>query len=68
MGPGVEYAFIDNWSAKLEYNYMDFGTRGVRFASPTASLVFLDANIRERIHVVKVGINYRFGPAPVLVR
>jgi outer membrane immunogenic protein len=68
LGPGVEYAFTDNWSAKLEYNYMDFGTRGVRFASPTATLTFLDANIRERIHLVKVGVNYRFGPSSVLVR
>jgi len=68
LGPGVEYAFTDTWSAKLEYNYMDFGTRGVRFANPTASLVFLDANIRERTHVVKAGINYRFGPASVLLR
>jgi outer membrane immunogenic protein len=68
VGTGIEYAFIDNWSAKLEYNYMDFGTRGVRFTSPTAALVSLDANIRERLHVVKAGINYRFGPAPVLVR
>jgi hypothetical protein len=24
---GVEYAFLPNWSAKLEYNYIDFGTR-----------------------------------------
>jgi outer membrane immunogenic protein len=68
LGPGVEYAFFDNWSAKLEYNYMDFGSRGSRFTNPTASLVFLDASIGERIHVVKVGVNYRFGPAPVLVR
>ena len=24
---GVEYAFLRNWSAKLEYNYIYFGTR-----------------------------------------
>jgi outer membrane immunogenic protein len=68
FGPGVEYAFTDSWSAKLEYNYMDFGTRGVRFSNPTVALLFLDSNVRERIHVVKAGINYRFGPASVLVR
>ena len=27
LGMGVEYAFLPNWSAKLEYNYIDFGTR-----------------------------------------
>ena len=68
LGPGVEYAFTDTWSGKLEYNYMDFGTRGVRFGNPTIALLFLDSNVRERIHVVKAGINYRFGPASVLVR
>ena len=24
---GVEYAFLPNWSAKIEYNYIDYGTR-----------------------------------------
>ena len=24
---GWEYAFAPNWSVKLEYNYMDFGTK-----------------------------------------
>ena len=23
LGMGVEYAFLPNWSAKLEYNYID---------------------------------------------
>jgi hypothetical protein len=30
--------------------------------------VFLDSNIRQRMNVVKIGVNYRFGPAPILVR
>ncbi len=67
MGAGIEYAFVDNWSAKIEYTYMDLGSRGVRFTNPTA-LVFLDANIRERLHVVKVGVNYRFGVSTLVVR
>ena len=25
LGGGIEYAFAGNWSAKVEYNYMDFG-------------------------------------------
>ena len=29
-GAGVEYAFAPRWSAKLEYNYMDFGTKPFR--------------------------------------
>src|SRR3954454_18907010 len=63
-GAGIEYSFTDNWSAKIEYNYLDFGTRALRFTDTTGSF-FLDTNIRERIHVAKAGINYRFGWAPV---
>ena len=64
LGGGVEYSFTDNWSAKIEYNYLDFGTRAVRFTDGTG-LLFLDTSIRERVHVAKAGINYRFGWAPV---
>lgn len=64
VGAGIEYAFADSWSAKIEYNYLDFGTRDLRF-SDAAVLLSLDVNIREHIHVAKVGINYRFGWAPV---
>ena len=27
LGMGVEYVFLPNWSAKFEYNYIDYGTR-----------------------------------------
>ena len=64
LGGGFEYSFTDNWSAKIEYNYLDFGTRGVEFTDTTDQFS-LNADIRQRIHVVKAGINYRFGWAPV---
>ena len=54
-GAGVEYAFAPAWSAKLEYNYMDFGDKAVSF-SPTTT-----TSIDQQIHVVKLGINYKFG-------
>src|SRR5262249_12044975 len=34
-GVGVEYALPGNWSAKVEYNYLDFGMRNYAFANPT---------------------------------
>ena len=37
VGGGVEYAFANAWSAKAEYNYMDFGTRAVSFAPGTTA-------------------------------
>lgn len=54
-GAGVEYAFAPAWSAKLEYNYMDFGTKAVSFAPLTST------DIDQQIHAVKFGINYKFG-------
>jgi outer membrane immunogenic protein len=67
LGGGLEYAFTDAWSAKIEYDYLDFGTRGVEFTDAT-DVFALNADIRQRIHVVKTGVNYRFGWAPVGVR
>ena len=31
LGVGVEYAFFDNWSAKIEYNYLAFSTSNHQF-------------------------------------
>lgn len=55
VGAGVEVGFAPNWSAKLEYNYMDFGNDRASFG-PTDAF-----NIDQQMHVVKAGINYRFG-------
>jgi outer membrane immunogenic protein len=69
-GAGVEYAFLGNWSAKLEYNYLNFRTQNVLLAGTATFnvppvLVGTIANaqrfaIREEMHLVKFGINYRF--------
>jgi len=67
VGAGLEYAFYDNWSAKIEYNYMGFATSNLQFTDPTGSF-FLNTSIQQQLHVVKAGINYRWGWAPVGVR
>jgi len=67
VGAGAEYSFTDNWSAKIEYNYIDFSTRTVEFTD-TTDQINLNSNIRQRVQVVKTGINYRFGWAPVGIR
>jgi len=61
VGAGVEYAFAPAWSAKLEYNYMDFGTKAVSFAPGTST------DIDQQVHAVKFGINYKFG-GPAMAR
>jgi outer membrane immunogenic protein len=57
IGGGVEWGFAQQWSAKLEYNYLDFGNEhyaGVVNVDP-ASL-----DIDTQVHLVKLGVNYRF--------
>src|SRR4051812_46183671 len=49
LGVGAEYAFTDNWSAKIEYNYLGSGTRSLRFTEPTG-IAQMDTDIREQIH------------------
>jgi outer membrane immunogenic protein len=69
IGAGVERAFWDGFSAKVEYNFIDLGSRDVTLNSvddPGSSVIF---NFAKRIHVVKVGINYHFGTsAPIIVK
>ena len=59
VGGGLEWAFWDNWSAKLEYDFYDFGTRNVTFTDPNfGSSQF---TVKQQINELKLGINYRFG-------
>jgi outer membrane immunogenic protein len=64
IGGGYEYAFSPNWSAKIEYAYYDFGTVHKIFSSGDPY------DIRQHMHTVKVGLNYRFdwGKGPVSAR
>jgi outer membrane immunogenic protein len=71
-GLGLEYAFGNNWSAKVEYNYIDLGTKGVGFANvaPAPAVRAIDNfDIDQTMHVVKFGVNYRFNwGAPIVAR
>jgi outer membrane immunogenic protein len=53
LGAGIEYGFAPNWSAKLEYNYLDFGTDRLNFGGAIE-------DITQRSQTVRVGFNYRF--------
>jgi outer membrane immunogenic protein len=61
VGGGAEYAFLNNWSAKVEYLYYDLGSRNFTLdyaavpgdAGNTATYRFHD-----RGNIVRVGLNY----------
>jgi len=64
-GVGIEYAFARNWSAKLEYDYLDFGTRTVTLNGSFNPNFFVGNfsatdSVREQVSVVRAGVNYRF--------
>ena len=71
IGAGVEGMITQNWTAKLEYLYMDLGG----FRSGTVSLVPIapaaliaarvDTNFTD--HILRAGINYKFG-GPVVAK
>jgi outer membrane immunogenic protein len=53
VGGGGEIAIDNNWSAFLQYNYLDFGNKEVTF--PGLGI----AKIDQTVHVVKFGVNLR---------
>lgn len=62
VGFGAEYALGGNWSVKGEYNYIHLGSRDVRFTGTTlVGPAAADQQIEQAIHLVKLGVNYRFG-------
>ena len=59
VGGGIEWAFLDNWTAKVEYLYIDFGNNnpditGLVLPAPTSLSVTTD---HFRDHIVRAGIN-----------
>lgn len=57
VGGGLEYMFAPNWSAKVEYQYYNFGN--TTFTAGPVDIV--GASFRNDEHTVKAGLNYRFG-------
>jgi outer membrane immunogenic protein len=66
MGVGFEYAFTDNWTAKFEYDYIDFGNKVVNFTDVrcnggVCATTFPNFTVKERKQIAKIGVNYKFG-------
>jgi|GEM_PF-111921 len=56
IGYGTEFDLGRNWSAKAEYDYIQFGSQ-----TKTASDGETVLNSRASINQAKIGLNYRFG-------
>ncbi len=61
VGGGVEQIFAGGWSWFAEYNYLNFGTNTVTFATNTVPSVLFPIDVQQDLQMFVVGINYRFG-------
>lgn len=71
VGAGIEGAIDGNWTAKLEYLYVDLGRVSNTFATTIPALGggTLSSTTSSRVtdNVLRVGVNYRFG-GPVVAK
>jgi outer membrane immunogenic protein len=70
VGGGGEYAFNNNWSVKVEYQYIDLGRRtlaATEFLGGAPSLFAVNSTNRYDYHTVRVGVNYKWG-GPIVAK
>jgi outer membrane immunogenic protein len=70
VGGGIEYAIVPQWSLKVEYLHLDFGSETASAGAtnqPPAALcpcgftaAVLTATTHLRTDLVRVGLNWRF--------
>jgi opacity protein-like surface antigen len=56
VGAGLEYMLGSRWSAKFEYDHLDFDSKTLGFVNPFGNSVTLQTAVNE----VKAGVNYHF--------
>src|SRR5438067_4228947 len=54
-GAGVAFPVSGKWTGKIEYNYLDLGAAGFTFPGQA---------VEPKIHLLKVGLNYRIWDVP----
>jgi opacity protein-like surface antigen len=57
LGTGVEFMWAPGWSAKAEYDFLDFGTQNVAFGALGTSLA-----VTTKVHEFKIGVNWHWLP------
>lgn len=64
IGVGAEFMIMPQWTAKAEYNYLDFGSDLINFAVPVVG----GASASTQVHEFKVGLNYHLLPGTLFGR
>lgn len=66
LGFGVEYPFLPNWSAKIEYDHIEFGRQALGLPITTIgipggiALPSIPLSVKDLMNMFKVGVNWRF--------
>ena len=64
VGAGVEWAFANNWTAKLEYLYVDLGTYNASCATSGCTILThgpaLPFSVSEKENLIRGGVNFKF--------
>jgi len=71
IGVGLEYAFLNNWTVKFEYDYLGYGSKNVGFTRtcPVCDFETVTQNVSADKNIFKVGVNYLFNVAgPVVAK
>jgi outer membrane immunogenic protein len=69
LGVGLEYMFAPNWSAKVEYDYYNFGGKTMNGNTPAGVFIEPITMTNYSVNAVKAGINYHFNwGGPVVAR
>jgi outer membrane immunogenic protein len=58
VGGGIELAFARNWTARMEYLYIDLGRTNATLAIPGIATISEDSRVTQNL--VRLGANYRF--------
>jgi len=59
IGGGAEFMLAPQWSAKAEYNFLDFGRDNIGF---------LGVGVDTQVHEFKIGVNYHWVPGTLFGR
>jgi opacity protein-like surface antigen len=59
-GAGMEYALWGSWTMRLEYNYLEFGSRSLAMNNIPTGAFAENLVVRQKAHEVKLGFNYLF--------
>jgi outer membrane immunogenic protein len=65
VGAGIEGVIGGNWTAKLEYLYVDLGTVSSSYTLPSTNVISYSSHVTD--NVLRVGVNYKFG-GPVVAK